>query len=158
MKKIKYFTLCLLLLFCFTITSSKVYAINTNNLYTLTIVADNKSTDTTETSSSSSSTSSNVSTSSSNCPVFGDPEDNTTVAYYMQSAFNIMKFAGILLAIIFTVIDLFKAITTQDDAALKKVGSKTIKRVLYAILIFFLPDLINLLLHLVGLYGTCGIS
>lgn len=138
------FLLLILFSFFFASQNVKVYALNTNDLY---ILSDVESTDT-----------SDSSTTSETCPVFGDPTDKDDVAYYLQSAFDIMKFAGILLAIILTVVDLFKAMVAQDDAALKKVGPKAIKRVAYAIIIFFLPDIINMLFHLIGLYGTCSIS
>lgn len=95
------------------------------------------------------------STNSDGCPIFGDPTNKDDFAYYLQSAFNIIKFAGILIAIIMTIKDLMVAITSGKDESLKKVGQKVIKRLLYAILIFFLPNIINFFFGIIGLYGTC---
>lgn len=92
------------------------------------------------------------------CPAFGDPKDSESFAYLLQSIFNYVKFAGILLAIIMTVKDLFSAVAEQKADTFQKLGNKTIKRVIYAVLIFMLPIIINFVFSIVGLYGTCAIS
>ena len=99
-----------------------------------------------------------TSSSSANCGTFGDPKKNGTFANYLQKIFNIMKFLGIVLAIIMTMKDLTLAIADDNKDMLAKLGKKTLKRIIYAVLIFFLPDLINLSFDILGLYGTCGIS
>lgn len=150
MKKIS-FLLLIVLSFFFVSINSKVYA--SNNIYILKEAADVGEVD-----KGTNDTGVNMSTTSAKCGAFGDPTDSSSFAYYLQSAFNIMKFAGVLLAIIMTVKDLFIAIADQKDDSLKKIGSKTIKRVIYAIIIFFLPMIINFAFNLIGLYGTCAIS
>ena len=91
--------------------------------------------------------------------VFGDPEDPNYIAYYLQLIFNIMKFLGPVLVIVMSIIDLLKVSAEQkQDGELEKLGSKTLKRLIYAVIIFTLPSLINYIFGLVGLYGTCGIS
>ena len=150
MKKIS-FLLLIILSFFFVSLNSRVYA--SNNIYILKDAADVGETD-----KGTNDTGSNISTTSAQCSAFGDPNNKDDFAYYLQSAFNIMKFAGVLVAIIMTVKDLFTAIADQKDDSLKKIGSKTVKRVIYAIIIFFLPIIINFAFNLVGLYGTCAIS
>jgi hypothetical protein len=103
-------------------------------------------------------TSSENSTSEKCKAVFGDPTDSNDFAYYLQTIFNIMKFAAPLMVIIFTIVDLLKAVASGKDDDLKKLGSKTLKRFGYAIIVFFLPDIINYVFGILGLYGTCGIS
>ena len=91
--------------------------------------------------------------------VFGDPNDPNYIAYYLQLIFNIMKFLGPILVIVMSIIDLLKVTAEQkQDGELEKLGGKTLKRLIYAIIIFVLPTLINYLFGLVGLYGTCGIK
>lgn len=90
--------------------------------------------------------------------VFGNPTNPNTFAYFLQNTFNFIKFAGIMALIVTTIIDLFKTVSKQDKDDFKKLGSRSIKRIIYAVLIFFLPIIINFVFHLVGLYGTCGIS
>ena len=98
-----------------------------------------------------------ITTESEECGAFGNPNTNGTFAYYMQKVFDIMKFAGIVIAIIMSIKDILIAVADQKMELYKKLISKTIKRVIYAVLIFFLPVFLNLLFSIVGLYGTCGI-
>lgn len=90
--------------------------------------------------------------------VFGSINNKENFAYYLFHAFQIIKFLGPILVVVMSILDLVKitADPKQDDQ-LQKLGFKTLKRLVYAALIFILPDLINYLFGLVGLYGTCGI-
>ncbi len=83
-----------------------------------------------------------------------DPE----VYELMQQVFNVIKYAGPLLCLIFSVIDFVKAAASQDKDALTKAGKTTGKRVVYALVLFFIPTLINFLFPLLGWVGTCGIE
>ena len=47
---------------------------------------------------------------------------------------------------------------TQDKDALMKAMKNTGKRLILAVLLFFLPTLINFIFPLLGWYGTCGIK
>ncbi len=86
----------------------------------------------------------------------GDPSDNKSVAYYLQIIFNVIKFIGPILVILFTIKDLlFMTAEQKMDGEIPKIGKKTIKRVIYAALIFFLPILINMILRFIGLYTIC---
>lgn len=95
-------------------------------------------------------------TASGDCGVLGDPNNEDTIAYYLQQVFNIIRFAGPILVVLLTVYDLIKVVSeSKQDEQLKKVGIKTLKRVIYAVLLFVLPTLITIVFNLVGLYGTC---
>ena len=59
---------------------------------------------------------------------------------------------------VFTFIDFTKAVASSKDDAIKKATQNAIKRVIIAIIIFFLPILIEFLLSLFGIYSNCGIS
>ena len=95
---------------------------------------------------------------SDSCPVFGDPADENSTAYFLQSVFNIIKFVGPILCIVLIIIDLVKAVVSQDKDALTKTLKTSAKRIVFALIIFLLPQLINFLFELIGWYGTCGIS
>ena len=88
----------------------------------------------------------------------GDPSDSGSPAYYLQFSFNIMKYAAIIMLFVFTFIDFTKAVASSKDDAIKKATQNAIKRVIIAIIIFFLPILIEFLLSLFGIYSNCGIS
>ncbi len=77
---------------------------------------------------------------------------------FLQQIFNIFKFAAPILCLALSITDFVKATASQDKDALKKAAQMTGKRIVYAIILFFIPTLINFLFDLLGWYGTCGIS
>ena len=88
--------------------------------------------------------------------VFGDPENPKSFAYNLQQIFSIISFIGPVLVIIVTIKDLMMVTAQQkQDGELKKIGIKTLKRFIYAVILFWLPVLINTIFHMIGLYGTC---
>ena len=92
--------------------------------------------------------------------IFGDTEDPNNVAYYLNWIFNIIKFAGPILVLIVTIKDLLilTADLKQDPNEMNKLIKKTLKRIMYAVLLFILPTLVDTLFKTFGLYGTCGIG
>lgn len=94
--------------------------------------------------------------------LLGNPEDNINKppAYYMNFVFDLLKYAAIVLLFVLTIVEFFKAIPSNDQDAIKKAVQKTIKRLILAVIIFFLPDLINFVLELLGIVSdpTCGIG
>lgn len=94
-----------------------------------------------------------------NCDaILGDPKKDGTIANFLQQAFTIISYAGPILCLVLSIMDFAKAAASQDKDALVKTGKKTIKRIVLALILFFLPVLINFLFPLFGWYGTCGIE
>lgn len=104
------------------------------------------------------------------CPMFGDPDDDgkgandtdcdglPSTANFLQDVFTFIRYLGPALAIVLSVVEFVKAAAAQDADALARAGKKTGWRVALAILLFFLPVLINTVFSWFGWYGTCGIS
>lgn len=90
--------------------------------------------------------------------IFGDPTVDGTFANYLQQIFNIFKYLAPSLVIVLTILEMVKAIVSDDKDALIKATKKTGKRVFLALLLFFIPGLINFFFDLLGWYGTCGIG
>ena len=90
--------------------------------------------------------------------LFGNPDDDTSVAYFLQQIFNIMKYAGPILCLVLSITDFVKATASQDKDALNKATKTTGKRIVYAMILFFIPTLINFIFPLLGWYDTCGIK
>ena len=89
-------------------------------------------------------------------PVLGDVNDEDSVAWLVQLVLNIVKVVGPILVILMTILDLVKVTAEQkQDGELKKIGIKTLKRVIYAVILFALPTLITVVFEFIGLYGTC---
>ena len=99
-----------------------------------------------------------VSAENENCPAFGDPNIETDPAYWIQWILNLMKYIAIIALLVLVISDFFKALVENDKDALKKAGSKALKRFIYCVLLFFLPTIISLIMTMFGAYGTCGIG
>ncbi len=103
------------------------------------------------------------------CPMFGDPNDDgegandtdcdglPSTANFLQSIFTFIRYFGPALAIVLSIVEFVKAAAAQDADALAKAAKKTGWRVGLAILLFFIPVIINAVFSWFGWYGTCGI-
>lgn len=90
-----------------------------------------------------------------------DPDNNTlpSVAYVLQKIFNFMQFLGPILVIVITVFDLVKTVANDDKDALSKFLKTTSRRLIYAVLLFVFPSILNLVLSwITANTGTCGIQ
>jgi hypothetical protein len=74
---------------------------------------------------------------------------------YLTDILNAMRIVGVAMVIIFSTIDFAKALITQDNDAMKKASEKSMKRLILAMVIFFTPILLNILLSLVGIDASC---
>jgi len=78
-----------------------------------------------------------------NCSSLGDLKTD------MQNVFNFIKIVVPLLVIGLSSFDFIKAITGKNDRDIKKAFNRLLKRFLYAILLFFLPVILELLLDVI---------
>ena len=96
--------------------------------------------------------------------LLGNPKcedgQNCEPAFYIQFVFNVMKYIAIILVIVFTTIDFIGAVSAQDDDKLKKAMSKVVIRLIWCVLIFVLPTLLEFLFTFMEVYSpsTCGIN
>ena len=84
-----------------------------------------------------------------------NPEDNCRgfgfiVRIIKNGLFPILQIGIPIILIVLGTLDLGKAVISSDDKAVKEAQSKLIKRCIYAILVFFIVTLINLLFSMVG--------
>lgn len=94
-----------------------------------------------------------------NCEsILGSVDKEGDVAYILQKILNFMKFLGPVLAIAFTIIDLVKTVASNDKDSLNKTLKTTAKRLVYAVLLYIFPVLLNFILGFVSSHGTCGIQ
>ncbi len=136
-------------LFCLCVNSN-VYAIED-----ITITSDNSST-----SEIVKVRKNNSGTDQENCEyIFGDPDDESTVAYMLQKVFDYLKVLGPILVILLSGIDFAKNALSPDADGMKKITNKLLVRLLCAIGVFFIPMLASWILALVNNgSGSCGIS
>ena len=84
-----------------------------------------------------------------------NPEDKCRgfgfiVRIIKNGLFPILQIGIPIVLIVLGTLDLGKAVISSDDKAVKEAQSKLIKRCIYAILVFFIVTLINLLFTMVG--------
>ena len=75
-----------------------------------------------------------------------------TPAYYLHIILLAMRYLAIILALVLSVIDFFKAVFSQDKDLLKKATLTAVKRVIFAVLVFFVPTVLEFILGLLGAY------
>ncbi len=78
----------------------------------------------------------------------------------LDNVFIIIEIAAPVIAIILSVLDYLKAIASGSNIEIKKVNTRTIKRIIFAVLIIFLPYLLDLIFNILGLYdiSRCNIG
>ena len=81
-----------------------------------------------------------------------------SVAYVLQKILNFMKFLGPVLAIAFIIVDLVKTVASNDKDSLNKTLKVSVKRLIYAVMLYVFPVLLNFILGLASAHGTCGIQ
>ena len=93
-----------------------------------------------------------------NCPALGDPTNSQYPAYWLQWILNVMKYVAIVALLVLITTDFVKAVASNDKDALKKAGTTAIKRFIYCVILFFVPIIVNFIMNLFGVYGSCGIG
>lgn len=92
--------------------------------------------------------------------LLGDPGDPNSVAWLLQQVLNYIKILGPILVVVLSSVDFLKVIISGNDDAMAKAQKKLVTRLILAALLFFIPNLVTILLDLFGLTSesTCGIS
>ncbi len=92
--------------------------------------------------------------------LLGKPEDPGTPAFYLLTAFHIIKYVALVLMIVLSVMDFTGAIAQQDKDVMAKILKKLMKRFILCIIIFLLPYLLDILLNYLVERQTdlCGLN
>lgn len=89
--------------------------------------------------------------------IFGSLTDKKSLAYMLHKILNFMQFLGPILVIALSIMDLVKAVASNDKDALSKFLKTTAKRLIYAVILFIFPPVLDAILRLTNVYGTCGL-
>lgn len=73
---------------------------------------------------------------------------------WIKISLNFIKYIALILVIVLGTIDFIKAAGSGEPDAMKKAGQSFMKRVVAVIILFLLPMIIDLILHLINLYGS----
>lgn len=104
--------------------------------------------------------SSNQTTNCNKEAIFGSKSDPNSISYLINEILQYPRYIVPALVIVFTTIDLFKAVMAGKEDEMKKAQSTAIKRVIAAVAIFLVPIMINIIMYLAdiawqGLDYTC---
>lgn len=75
---------------------------------------------------------------------------------FLNTVLTIFKIVIPLLLIIFGMIDLGKAVVSSDEKAIKSSTSSLIKKLIAALVIFFLPTIVSAIINLTGEKDDAG--
>ena len=92
--------------------------------------------------------------------ILGSVKDSNSVAWLLQQLLNYIKILGPSIAIVLGSIDYVKAIISSDEENVKKTQKKFMYRLIAAMLLFFVPTIVQMLLRLFGFTTDviCGLS
>ena len=76
------------------------------------------------------------------------------VQKWIRISLNFVKYVALVLVVVLGTIDFIKAAGSGEPDAMKKAGQSFMKRVVAVIILFLLPMLVDLILHLINLYGS----
>lgn len=97
-----------------------------------------------------------------NCQyIFGDPDDDGSVAWMLQKFFNYAKIIGPLLVLVLSGIDFAKNTLISDEKEMKNATHKLVIRLLCAVGLYFVPLLTSFIINLINnssVDQTCGIK
>lgn len=89
--------------------------------------------------------------------IFGDFSKPGTFGNMLRQILKFIQFLGPVLVVVLSIMDLVKVVTSGDKDALSKFLNKTVKRLIYAVLLFVFPTILDYILRWTNVYGTCTI-
>ena len=97
---------------------------------------------------------------SQNCNgLLGDPNDEDSVAWLLQTILNYLRVLGPILVVVLSSVDFAKVIVNGDDEKFSKAKKTLFRRLIIVALLFLVPTIVSVLLNLFGITSnpTCGI-
>lgn len=87
--------------------------------------------------------------------IFGGYNNPEYLGYYMVKLLDAIKIMGPILVIVMTIVDLVKVIALGKPDELNKLAVKSLKRIIYAVLLFIIPVVLDWGFKLFSVYGVC---
>ena len=86
----------------------------------------------------------------------GDPSDEDSVGWLLQTLLDYIKIIGPILVVVLSSADFIVIIVKGDDESMAKATKKLITRLILAALLFFIPTLVEVLLNIFGFSSNLG--
>lgn len=87
-----------------------------------------------------------------NCGIFGDKDDEKSLMYVIVRIFTWIRIAVPILVVVLGCVDFAKVIVSQDQDMMKKATSTFTKRCIMALIVFFIPSILILILGWIDKY------
>ena len=88
----------------------------------------------------------------------GDIGEKGSPAYYLDLSFRFISYAAVAVLIITSIIDYIKCLSSNDKDALNKLNIKSVKRIIFTILLILLPYLLRIILPIFKITSDCAAS
>lgn len=92
--------------------------------------------------------------------ILGNPTNPNSPAWLLKKLLDYLKILGPMIVLVMSSIDFIKALLASDDESMQKAYKKLITRLVLALLLFFIPELVELLLEIFGFMTDplCGLK
>jgi len=70
---------------------------------------------------------------------------------------NVLRWAVVIILLVMVTMDFLKGMIGKSDDEMKKHSSTAVKRVIWAVVVFFIPLLVRVLFNKVGVNGSNGL-
>ncbi len=92
------------------------------------------------------------------CDIFGDVNNQDSIAYLVHTALSILRIIAIALIMVLGTIDMAKAVIASNEDEMKKAQKTFIKRLIVCVAIFLVPMIVDILMNLSDkLFDAAGI-
>ena len=92
--------------------------------------------------------------------ILGNPANPNSPAWLLKKLLDYLKILGPMIVLVMSSIDFIKALLASDDESMQKAYKKLMTRLVLALLLFFIPELVELLLEIFGFMSDplCGLQ
>lgn len=85
--------------------------------------------------------------------LLGSSDSKDYPMFWIVKGLDLIKYIAIIALLVLVTMDFLSALVQNDKDALKKAGTKAIKRFIYCVILFFVPTIVTLITDLFGISG-----
>lgn len=85
--------------------------------------------------------------------LLGSSDNKDYPMFWIVKGLDLIKYIAIIALLVLVTMDFLNALVQNDKDALKKAGTKAIKRFIYCVILFFVPTIVTFITDLFGISG-----
>jgi hypothetical protein len=90
--------------------------------------------------------------------LLGETSNSEDPAYWLNIVLIVLRYIAIIALLVLSSYDFIKAIISQDGDALKKATNHLWKRLIFCVIIFFVPTIVKFVLTTLGIENSCDLT